>query len=191
MYLNSSIDLTVFVSKVIFDANDQQLATECYEQLYAAGATIHLSPWYCTLAALPPRPHCGKGHAHTLTAHVCVRAPVRADTYSHAKFWIVDRGTDREHVGMSTGNWSPTDYPPDSVFPPFGQAGWVNVSGLRCSAAPQPPHALITAACCEQSNRDYTMRMWGSEVVAQFGKVFDEDLERGSLFKPASSTATL
>ena len=50
MYVNSSIDLTVFVSKVIFDANDQQLATECYEQLYAAGATIHLSPWYCTFA---------------------------------------------------------------------------------------------------------------------------------------------
>lgn len=42
----------IYVSKHIYAAGDSALAQECYGQLYKAGATIHLSPWYCTL--LPP-----------------------------------------------------------------------------------------------------------------------------------------
>merc|ERR1711934_825700 len=63
LYTNTTIDLTIYVSKHIYAAGDSALAQECYGQLYKAGATIHLSPWYYT--------------------------------YSHAKFWIVDRGTSR------------------------------------------------------------------------------------------------
>jgi len=133
LYTNTTIDLTIYVSKHIYAAGDSALAQECYGQLYKAGATIHLSPWYYT--------------------------------YSHAKFWIVDRGTSRQHVGMSTGNWSPTDYPPADVFPPYGQGNWV------------------------KANRDYTMRMWGEEVVAQFSSVFHNDLIRGTEWYPANTTA--
>lgn len=81
-------------------------------------------------------------------------------SYSHQKFWIVDG----EHVGMSTGNWSPSDYPEGTVFPPHGQMGWQKV------------------------NRDYTMRMWGQPVVSQFQNVMDQDQERGSTWAPPGQT---
>jgi len=52
---------------------------------------------------------------------------------------------------------------------------------------------VLPAACCLlvvvvvlQSNRDYTMRMWGPEVVAQFNKVFQEDMQRGSIWSPSA-----
>jgi len=49
------------------------------------------------------------------------------DRYAHAKYWICDKDTDEGHVGMSTGNWSPTDYPAGTVFPPYPSAGWQDV----------------------------------------------------------------
>ena len=175
--------MQIYVSKHIYAAGDSALAQECYGQLYKAGATIHLSPWYCTL--LPPS-ICMGAHSLTLSPH--------PDTYSHAKFWIVDRGTSRQHVGMSTGNWSPTDYPPADVFPPYGQGNWVKVrcSWERVYGLPHTPHrvrAPVCVLCCVQANRDYTMRMWGEEVVAQFSSVFHNDLIRGTEWYPANTTA--
>ena len=129
---------------------------------------------------------CMGTHSLTLSPH--------PDTYSHAKFWIVDRGTSRQHVGMSTGNWSPTDYPPADVFPPYGQGNWVKVrcSWERVNDLPHTPHrvrAPVCVLCCVQANRDYTMRMWGEEVVAQFSSVFHNDLIRGTEWYPANTTA--
>jgi phosphatidylserine/phosphatidylglycerophosphate/cardiolipin synthase-like enzyme len=72
-------------------------------------------------------------------------------TYSHQKYWVRDNQT----VGLSTGNFSPTDYPPASVFPPYGQSGWMD------------------------TNRDFNIISDDPEMVALFAKVMDEDWSRG------------
>lgn len=33
-------------------------------------------------------------------------------------------------MGLSTGNWSPTDYPDAYTFPPYGDANWLKVRGV-------------------------------------------------------------
>lgn len=72
--------------------------------------------------------------------------------YSHQKFWIMDG----KSVGMSTGNWSPTDYPSQSYFPPYGSQGWAN------------------------ANRDFTIHIVNERVVDVFANVMQQDLNRGS-----------
>jgi len=73
-------------------------------------------------------------------------------TYSHQKYWIVDKKT----VFLSTGNWGGTDYPLGSaVFPPYGSATW------------------------RLTNRDFTIKITNADVVKIFQTVLDEDYERG------------
>jgi len=78
-------------------------------------------------------------------------------TYSHQKFWILDDHT----LFISTGNWGSSDYPSGSTeFPPYGDSGW-----------------RIT-------NRDYTLKIVNKDIVAQFQQVLDQDLSRGTVWKP-------
>jgi len=79
--------------------------------------------------------------------------------YSHQKYWILDGTT----VWLSTGNWSPTDYPPGGdVFPVYGESGWRN------------------------SNRDYTVKISHPDVVSIFQTVLDEDYSYGEQWAPES-----
>jgi phosphatidylserine/phosphatidylglycerophosphate/cardiolipin synthase-like enzyme len=81
--------------------------------------------------------------------------------YSHQKYWIAD-GKD---LFLSTGNWSPSDFPvePPTAFVPPSQPGW------------------------RESNRDFNIAVRGSaDVVAQFVEVMDKDLARGWPFEPKS-----
>ncbi len=73
---------------------------------------------------------------------------------SHQKFWIVDG----KKVTWSTGNWSPSDYPTGTVFPPFGNKDW------------------------QATNRDFTASITNADVVADFQAVFSGDLSRGTKF---------
>jgi len=80
-------------------------------------------------------------------------------TYSHQKYWILDG----ESIWLSTGNWSPTDYPEGgNVFPPYGQQGWRN------------------------SNRDYTIKITNPDIVNIFQTVLDEDYSRGVAWQPST-----
>jgi len=81
--------------------------------------------------------------------------------YSHQKFWIFDGS----HVGWSTGNWSPSDFPADSdgsavrSYVPYG-TGW------------------------QKLNRDFQVYVRGSsKVVEAFQAVFDGDRDPGGTFK--------
>ena len=75
--------------------------------------------------------------------------------YCHQKFWIVDGVT----VGLSTGNWSPSDYPQGGKeFVPYGTTGW------------------------RHSNRDYTTEITSVGTVEVFQGVFDKDYAGGSDF---------
>ena len=76
--------------------------------------------------------------------------------YSHQKFWIVDGDT----LFLSTGNWSPSDYPSATVFPVYPNPGW------------------------QSTNRDFTIRIQDPSVVAQFQKLMDEDYASGSPWQP-------
>jgi len=93
-----------------------------------------------------------KLHAAGLT--VRMTQDVSFYQYCHQKFWIVDGKT----VGMSTGNWSPSDYPQNYRGVPHGEAGW------------------------EVSNRDYTMEVTSPSVVKSFQSVLDGDYEAGEDF---------
>jgi len=79
--------------------------------------------------------------------------------YSHQKYWILDGTT----VWLSTGNWSPTDYPPGgNTFPVYGESGWRN------------------------SNRDFTVKITHPDVVSIFQTVLTEDYSYGLPWTPES-----
>jgi len=78
-------------------------------------------------------------------------------TYSHQKYWIVDKTT----LFLSTGNWGGTDYPFGSdVFPPYGYSQW------------------------RLTNRDFTIKITNADIVAIFQKTLDEDYQRGWDWRP-------
>jgi len=79
--------------------------------------------------------------------------------YSHQKYWVVDQRV----VFMSTGNWSPTDYPlPPYVFPAFGDPEW------------------------RKTNRDFTVRIENSpHTLQRFMDLFVQDYEQGSHYVPS------
>lgn len=77
-------------------------------------------------------------------------------SYSHQKYIIVDD----ESVTMSTGNLGSSDYPSHSTFPPYGQSGWSN------------------------TNRDLTVMVRNSQVVANFKTVYTNDFALGSPWHP-------
>lgn len=72
------------------------------------------------------------------------------------QFYIIDG----KRVSVSTGNWSPTDYPTGSSFPPFGQSGWQDV------------------------NRDFTVSFASLDLVQQFRNVMYGDWPAGSWWQP-------
>jgi phosphatidylserine/phosphatidylglycerophosphate/cardiolipin synthase-like enzyme len=74
--------------------------------------------------------------------------------YCHQKFWIVDGKT----VGISTGNWSPSDYPE-------GGKDFVTYKASKSS--------------WRDSNRDYTLMITSPTVVDTFQKVLDTDYSNG------------
>lgn len=82
----------------------------------------------------------------------------RCLTYSHQKYWIID-GND---IYVSTGNWSPTDYP----MAPFIFPAW-----------PNPKWRV--------ANRDYTVHISGNRaLVDRFLQTFDSDFDQGVDFNP-------
>eukprot|EP01138_Halocafeteria_seosinensis_P014751 gb/GECG01015059.1/.p1 GENE.gb/GECG01015059.1/~~gb/GECG01015059.1/.p1 ORF type:complete len:138 (+),score=7.10 gb/GECG01015059.1/:1-414(+) len=76
--------------------------------------------------------------------------------FSHQKYWIVDG----KRLGLSTGNWSPTDYPDDisgnGTYPPFPDKDWQPV------------------------NRDFNVEVTNPEIVKVFQDTFTNDYHRGS-----------
>ena len=106
--------------------------------------------------------------AHTcynqlLQAGMQVRLTPSYYTYSHQKYWIVDG----ERMGLSTGNWSPTDYPPvltvDGSYPPFGDADWQRV------------------------NRDFNLLVKGNaDFLSIFSNTFEQDYVRGSWYSSSN-----
>ena len=79
--------------------------------------------------------------------------------FSHLKMFVVDGKT----VGLSSGNFSPTDYPEGSSFPPFGQSGWQSV------------------------NRDSNVLIENLDLVRQFTNVMDADWASGTDWSPYST----
>lgn len=76
--------------------------------------------------------------------------------YSHQKFWIID-----DHdLYLSTGNWSPTDYPAGSnEYPPYPNSAW------------------------RKTNRNMTVRVSGNEaVLRRFQEVFSRDWDQSVPF---------
>lgn len=79
--------------------------------------------------------------------------------YSHLKMWVVDG----KKLGLSSGNFSPSDYPEGSSFPPYGQSGWQDV------------------------NRDANVIIESLDLIKQFRAVRDADWAAGSDWSPYSS----
>lgn len=81
-------------------------------------------------------------------------------TFSHQKFWIVDG----KKVGMSTGNWSPSDYnwPREEhrKYPPYPSGDW------------------------QTANRDFTVTASSAGVVKVFDDLFNGDWQRGKDWYP-------
>ena len=89
--------------------------------------------------------------------HVRTTAP-HLYSFSHQKLWITDNST----MWLSTGNWSPSDYPKitdATIFPPFNHS----------SSA----HPWI------QANRDFTVAIDADEIVRAALDVFDGDFHIG------------
>jgi len=78
--------------------------------------------------------------------------------FSHQKFWIIDDTT----VYLSTGNWSPSDYPDNESgeYPPYSSSTWIN------------------------ANRDLTVVMTDPDVVAAFKTLFYGDFDIGQKWYP-------
>jgi phosphatidylserine/phosphatidylglycerophosphate/cardiolipin synthase-like enzyme len=96
-------------------------------------------------------------------AGISIRQTPDYYTYSHQKFAIVDGST----VLMSTGNFSPSDYTRQSVFPPYGQSGW------------------------SKTNRDFTIILKNPQVVQIFQDVLNNDWNRGSNWNPNANSIDL
>lgn len=78
--------------------------------------------------------------------------------FSHQKFWILDETS----VGLSTGNWSPSDYPGGAAsFPPYPNPLW------------------------RDTNRDYTITVANPVMVQIFQDVFNNDFATGFPWKPS------
>jgi phosphatidylserine/phosphatidylglycerophosphate/cardiolipin synthase-like enzyme len=76
-------------------------------------------------------------------------------SFSHQKYWIVDGTT----VHLSTGNWSPSDFPEGSTFPPY-----------KTSKA--------------SVNRDMLVVMESPKIVEIFSQVFQNDWIAGTPWQP-------
>lgn len=95
---------------------------------------------------------------HTAGVTVRMTQDVSFYQYCHQKFWIVDGKV----VGLSTGNWSPSDYPSgDMTFPPYKTSGW------------------------RVANRDYTIELTSPAAVSVFQNVLQTDYSAGSDFSPS------
>lgn len=99
-----------------------------------------------------------------LAGGMSVRLSPSYYTYSHQKYWIVDG----VRMGLSTGNWSPTDYPPVQTgagnYPPFGSPGWQRV------------------------NRDFNLLVQDNPaLVSIFATTLAEDHARGSWYSSGAS----
>lgn len=96
-------------------------------------------------------------------AYLKVRVTSEAYEFSHQKYWIVNG----KRLGLSTGNWSPTDFPDkatdDHVYPPYGEPNWQDV------------------------NRDFQVAVEEPELVGIFQKTFVEDSQRGRWWTPYSA----
>ena len=83
--------------------------------------------------------------------------------YNHQKFWIVDG----ERLGLSTGNWSPTDFPGGGATFPTHEAGgdkW------------------------RRANRDFNVKVSGApDVVAVYQAVIDGDMKNAVPWKGGHS----
>jgi phosphatidylserine/phosphatidylglycerophosphate/cardiolipin synthase-like enzyme len=74
--------------------------------------------------------------------------------FNHEKFWVIDEQT----VVMSSGNWSPTDYPQGSmVFPPHTNSAWRKVNRDITLAI---THPAIAKAFLDVFNTDFNDGWW-------------------------------
>jgi len=82
-------------------------------------------------------------------------------TFSHQKYWIVDG----KKLGLSTGNWSPTDFNAAKggqagAYPPYPSADW------------------------QDTNRDIQFWTTDATVIGQFQTVMDNDFAAGTDYTP-------
>ena len=132
------VKVTLLVSSCIDSASDTSAAEECYKNLTSAGfGDIYKTPSYYTFSCVIS---CFTSLTHLTSSD------------RHQKFWIIDG----QRVSWSTGNWSPTDYPAGTVFPPFGHSGW------------------------HDTNRDFTASIGNADMVSVFQNVLNEDKSRGT-----------
>jgi len=120
------VNVTLLVSKEVFDARERHQAETCYANLTKAG--------------------------------MAVQSTMSAFTYSHQKFWI----TDGRRVSLSSGNWSPSDVPDATAFPPYPDPAWV------------------------AANRDVNIHIEAPQLVTLFQTVLNEDYTRGEPWGPNS-----
>ena len=79
--------------------------------------------------------------------------------YQHQKYWVVDG----DSTGLSTGNWSPSDYPSNATaaFEPYPSNSW------------------------RSTNRDYTIKVDAcAEFAAVYLDVLEGDLKTATTWKP-------
>ena len=133
----SGVQVELLVSDNIFSTPDYEKAKQQYTLINNAGIKIQ------------------KTRAHLYS-------------YTHIKTFIIWH--DIEHseatLGLSTGNFSPSDYPNQDYFPPYGQTGWVD------------------------SNRDFNVYLhstsWdpGWKIIDNFNSTFWGDYAIGSQWYP-------
>jgi phosphatidylserine/phosphatidylglycerophosphate/cardiolipin synthase-like enzyme len=77
--------------------------------------------------------------------------------FSHEKYWIIDSTT----VHLSTGNWSPSDFPTGTSWKPYSESG-------------------------ESVNRDLQIVLEQQDMVDYFFRVYDADWALGKAWEPKS-----
>lgn len=145
----------------IYQVTDPTLCT-LLQKLSASGVNVTLT----VSPTIVSHDDLDKAHAcynTLLPKGIAVQLAPSYYSYSHQKFWIVDG----VRLGLSTGNWSPTDYPavvaPDGTFPPYSSSYW------------------------QDTNRDFNLLVSGNTAVVDvFRTVLAEDHSRGTPYTPNS-----
>lgn len=95
--------------------------------------------------------------------------------YSHQKFWIVDG----KGVGLSTGNWSPSDFPDQDTFPPYSGGGRGATEDGGFGGRTYGSQVQGDNNTWVKTNRDLNLYLEDAHTVGIFNAVIDEDWKRG------------
>lgn len=153
--LNSS---TTSLEVHIYQVTDDALCDKL-QDMHASGINVTLlvsSDIYSTYDKNGAR-YCYK---QLYDAGLKIRLTPSFFTYSHQKYWIIDG----KKLGLSTGNWSPTDFnwpAAGEQWPPYSSAGW------------------------QDSNRDIQFWTTDQTVITAFRTLLLNDFAAGSDYTPS------